>query len=250
MFKRLFSAAAAAAATLLTSAPATALTPQQLTQKLDTILVFMPAQDGNPRAFDYELDGEKRSVYFAAFSPAAINEILKNKIGPKNPELVKELKFQPASLAKFDSLVQPELKRNLNARVVYVPDPDQAQITRELLSEQGLDSVQINQILASVPVVFCPKPSLLATAGSGPLAGQSFVPCSTDYNTLKSLMDKSIAANPDVAAQNPKVVAIILPQFIQNLSQASSEDVDKIRVLPTPSSVGLLNDARNNSPAN
>ena len=179
-----------------------------------------------------------------------VNEILKNKIGPKNPELVKELKFQPASLAKFDSLVQPELKRNLNARVVYVPDPDQAQITRELLSEQGLDSVQINQILASVPVVFCPKPSLLATAGSGPLAGQSFVPCSTDYNTLKSLMDKSIAANPDVAAQNPKVVAIILPQFIQNLSQASSEDVDKIRVLPTPSSVRLLNDARNNSPAN
>ena len=93
MFKRLFSAAAAAAATLLTSAPATALTPQQLTQKLDTILVFMPAQDGNPRAVDYELDGEKRSVYFAAFSPAAINEILQNKIGLRIQSLLKSSSF-------------------------------------------------------------------------------------------------------------------------------------------------------------
>jgi len=249
MFKRLFTAAAAAAATLISSAPVSALTPQQLTSKLDTILVFMPAEGGNPRPVEYELDGKKRSVYFAAFSPSAINEILQNKIGAKNPQLAKEIKFQPASLAKFDSLVQPELKRNLNARVVYVPDPEQADITRQLLSEQGLDDVQISQVLNNVPVVFCPNPSLLATAGSGPLEGQSFVPCSTDYTTLKSLMDRSIAANPDVAAKNPKVVAIILPQFIQNLGKASSDDVEKIRVLPTPASVRLLNDARSNSGA-
>ena len=56
-------------------------------------------------------------------------------------------------------------------------------------------------------------------------------------------MDKSIAANlmwlrkPQGCCDHPAPIH-------QNLGQAS-EDVDKIRVLPTPSSVRLLNDARN-----
>ena len=246
MLKRFLSAATAVAATFLTSTPSPALTPDQLTEKLDTILVFMPAVDGNPRPVEYELDGKKRSVYFAAFSPSAINDIIKNKIGSKDPALAKQLKFQPASLAKFDSLVQPELQRDLNARVVYVPDPAQADITRKLLKDQGLKPDQIDFVVDSLPVVFCPNPSLLATANSGPLNGQSFVPCSTDYTTLKSLIDRSVASNKEVAAKNPKIVAIALPQFIKNLSDASG-DIDVIRVLPTPSSVKLLNDARASS---
>ena len=241
--------------------PTQALTVTEVNNKLDTIIVFMPSKDGNPIPVSYNLDGEKRDVYFAAFSDTAVSNLLKelkerekkeqssgffglfSKNKNKSPvkSAFENLVFSPASLTKFDNLIQPILNENSNARVRYIPDPTQRKMSKRLLASQGIKNKVINQIIDQVPIVFCPQPSILATVNEGSLAGETFVPCSTDYQTVKTLVDKSKKENKQIRKQNPKVLAITLPQFAKILSNSDGEDVKKLRVIPTPSSLKFIN---------
>jgi len=241
------------------SNPVMAQTMSVVQNKLDTIIVFVPSADGIPTPVSYELEGKTRNVYFAAFSETAVNDLvkdLKKKEEKKNSNIFgffkkkKEqaskdsiagnLKFQPASLTKFDSLIQPILDKDTNARVIYVPDPSQKKYSKDLLLSQGVKRKTLNSIIDKVPVVFCPKPSLLATVKDGPRKGETFVPCSTDYQTVQDIVEKSVALNPAVKKQKPKVIAITLPQFVKMLSSGKENEVDKIRVLTTPSSLKFI----------
>ena len=57
-----------------------ALTPKQVETKLDSIILFTPAsKEGIPISFEFDVDGNKKKIYFAAFSPSAIN-FLNNRI--------------------------------------------------------------------------------------------------------------------------------------------------------------------------
>ena len=60
----------------LGSGSAYALPTSLIETKLDTIIVFMPSDKGEPRAIPYKLDGEIRNVYFAAFSSTAVEDII------------------------------------------------------------------------------------------------------------------------------------------------------------------------------
>ena len=59
------------------ASPTQALPVTEVNNKLDTIIVFMPSKDGKPVPVSYNLDGEKRDVYFAAFSDTAVTNLLK-----------------------------------------------------------------------------------------------------------------------------------------------------------------------------
>ena len=243
--------------------PTLALPNSVVETKLDTIIVFMPSNKGEPRSIPYKIEGQIRNVYFAAFSSTAVEDIItdltkREKKGwfgflrgifPKGnqsetsttkPFEAKDLKFEPASLSKFDSLIQPKLEENSNARVLYIPDPSQRKFSKKLLKSQGIKGRKLREVLDKVPIVFCPQPSLLATIKVGPSKGETFVPCSTDYKTVKTILDNSIAANPKVKEQKPKVVAITLPQFARLLTVGNSSDVEQLRVLPTPSSLKYI----------
>jgi len=51
-----------------------ALTPKQVETKLDSIILFTPTdKEGIPMSFEFDVDGNKKKIYFAAFSPSAIN---------------------------------------------------------------------------------------------------------------------------------------------------------------------------------
>ena len=231
----------------VTAAPAFALPPDQVSSKLDTIIVFAPVKtqgSGEIQPLNYNLDGQSRSVYFAAFSPSAVQQVIKERITPQNPELAKSLKFAPFSLAKFDSTVQPSLQRDKDSRVIYVPDPDQISITEKLLIQQGTKKSDAAKVAEAVPSVFCPQPAIKATPKSGPLKGESFVPCSTDYKTVQAMVDKGVSSSPALKNMKPKVVVIPISNFASILAKGDATEVGEIRVLPTPSTLKALDQLR------
>ena len=227
--------------------PVLALPPDQVTNKLDTIIVFAPI---NPKApakilpLKYNLEGKSRSIFFAAFSPSAVAQIINDKITPQNADLAKSLKFAPFSLAKFDSSVQAVIQSDKNARVIYVPDQEQVPIVEKLLVQQGTEKDVAAKVAVSMPAVFCPQPAIKATPSSGPLKGQTFVPCSMDFKTVQDMIDKGVSTNSDLRKTKPKVVAIPMGNFARMLVKGDVGNVGEIRVLPSPSTINALEKAR------
>lgn len=229
---------------------AIAIPPDKISEKLDSVIVFAPVSADTgvaPQSINFELDGSSRSVFFAAFSPSAVQKLIKERISAQDPEAVKGLKFAPLSLAKFDKTVQPQLTESRNNRVIYVPDPDQVAITARLLIEQGVDKSDAEKSASLTPAIFCPSPAITATPNSGPLKGEEFVPCSTDYSTVKGLVDKGIADNPTLELNSIKVVAFPINNFANILATQSELEVGNIRILPTPSSLQAIEALRERS---
>lgn len=230
------------------SVPALSLPVNQVSEKLDSIVVFAPVNaktSNQPDSLKFELDGETRSVYFAAFSPSAVQKLIEERLTPQNPALAKSLKFAPFSLSKFDSIVQSSLQDNKNARVVYVPDPDQAQAAQKLLIQQGVKQADTVKIVQEVPFVFCPSPTIKVTSNSVSLKGKTFIPCSTDHLTIQSIIDKGEASDPQIKENNTKLIAIPIINFVSMLTNGTFEDVGEIRVLTSPASVETVNTLRN-----
>ena len=69
-----------------------ALTPKQVETKLDSIILFTPTdKEGIPLSFEFDVDGNKKKIYFAAFSPSAIN-FLNDRVISQSKD--KELKYK------------------------------------------------------------------------------------------------------------------------------------------------------------
>ena len=71
----------------------------------------------------------------------------------------------------------------------------------------------------------------------------SYIPCSTDYVTMKGLVDKAKIKKkyPWSKVEKPKVMAIPLNQFISTLRTSEEDNIKEIRVIPTPSSIKAIN---------
>ena len=237
-----------AAATTLTSPLSNiefnmlALTPNEVETKLDSIILFTPSdKEGKPISFEFDVDGNKKNIYFAAFSPTAINFLDQRVMSQrKNKDL--KYTYSPKSLSKFTSLIEVEKNKSKKQvlDVIYIPDPEQAEISKKLLLEQGYKKDNIDNLVQNNPMVFCPNPTVTATEKDSKL---SYIPCSTDYITMKSLIDKTKIKKkyPWSKVNKPKVMAIPLTQFINTLKTSEDDNVKEIKVIPTPSSIKVIN---------
>ena len=223
--------------------PTAALPPDQVAQKLDSVIVFAPIESSSstsPKALNFELNGESRKVFFAAFSPAAVQQIINERLIPQKLKNAKNLKFAPFSLSKFDSLIQSKISNKSNYRVVYVPDPVQIPFAEDLLVAQGASLDDARKLTKDMPVIFCPQPAIRATPSSGPLKNKSFIPCSTDFNLVKNLVDKGIATNSALKKKMIEVVAIPITNFASMLATSKQIDIGEIKILPNPSNVRAI----------
>ena len=219
-----------------------ALTPKQVESKLDSIILFTPAnKEGRPISFEFDVDGNKKNIYFAAFSPTAIN-FLNEKILSQSSDKDVSYIYSPKSLSKFSSLL--ELEKNKSKKkvfdIMYIPDPEQAEISKKLLLEQGYKKENVNNIVQNNPMIFCPNPTVTATDKT---TKSTYIPCSTDYITMKGLVDKTKIKKkyPWSKVTKPKVMAIPLSQFINTLKTSEDNNVKEIKVIPTPSSLKVIN---------
>ena len=224
-----------------------ALSPNEVETKLDSIILFTPSdKDGIPLSFEFEVDGNKKNIYFAAFSPSAVNFLTTRVISQSKDKDIKYV-YTPKSLSKFNSLI--DIEKNKAKKevldVIFIPDPEQSEISKKLLLDQGYKEENINNIVQNDPMVFCPNPTITATEND---SKASYIPCSTDYVTMKSLVDKTKIKKkyPWSKVEKPKVMAIPLTQFINTLRTSVEDNVKDIRVIPTPSSLKVINQINSN----
>ena len=224
-----------------------ALTPREVEIKLDSIILFTPSnKDGSLRSFEFDVDGNKKNIYFAAFSPTAMN-FLNDKIISQSKDKEVKYTYSPKSLSKFTSLI--EIEKNKSKKeildIIYIPDPEQAEISKKLLLEQGYKKDNIDNVVQNNPMVFCPNPTVTATEKN---TESTYIPCSTDYITMKGLVDKAKIKKkyPWSKVKKPKVVAITLSQFINTLRTSEEDNVKEIKVIPTPSSIKVINQLNSN----
>ena len=219
-----------------------ALTPKEVETKLDSIILFTPTnKEGIPISFEFDVDGNKKKIYFAAFSPSAIN-FLNNRVISQSKDKDVKFTYSPKSLSRFSSLMEDEKKKSKKEvlDIIYIPDPEQREISKELLIEQGYKKENIDNVVQNSPMVFCPNPTVTATEKN---TKSSYIPCSTDYKTMKGLVDKAKIKKkyPWSKVQKPKVMAIPLNQFINTLKTSQENNIKEIKVIPTPSSLKVIN---------
>ena len=167
-----------------------ALTPKEVETKLDSIILFTPTnKEGIPISFEFDVDGNKKKIYFAAFSPSAIN-FLNNRVISQSKDKDVKFTYSPKSLSRFSSLMEDEKKKSKKEvlDIIYIPDPEQREISKELLIEQGYKNENIDNVVQNSPMVFCPNSTVTATEKN---TKSSYIPCSTDYKTMKGLVDKA-----------------------------------------------------------
>lgn len=219
-----------------------ALSPKEVETKLDSIILFTPSdKDGMPISFEFDIDGNKKNIYFAAFSPTAIN-FLDQRVISQSKDKDLKYTYSPKSLSKFSSLMEVEKDKTKKQvfDVMYIPDPDQAEISKKLLLEQGYKKDDIDNVVQNNPMVFCPNPTITATENK---SNVSYIPCSTDYITMKSLIEKTKIKKKYFWSKvdKPKVMAIPLNQFINTLKTSEEDNIKEIKVIPTPSSIKVIN---------
>ena len=219
-----------------------ALSPKEVETKLDSIILFTPSdKDGKPISFEFDVDGNKKNIYFAAFSPSAI-KFLNDKVIPQSNDKGSKYSYFPKSLSKFSSLIEIEKEKSKKEvlDIMYIPDPDQVEISKKLLLDQGYKKENLDQIVQNNPMVFCPNPTVTASEKN---SKASYIPCSTDYVTMKSLVDKAKVKKkyPWSKVDKPKVMAIPLSQFINTLRTSEEDNIKEIKVIPTPSSLKVIN---------
>ena len=188
-----------------------ALTPKEVETKLDSIILFTPSdEEGIPMSFEFDVDGNKKNIYFAAFSPSAIN-FLNDKVISQSKDKEVKYTYTPKSLSKFSSLIETEKNKSKKQLldIIYIPDPEQTEISKKLLLEQGYKEENIDNFVQNNPMVFCPNPTVTATEKT---TKSTYIPCSTDYITMKGLVDKAKIKKkyPWSKVEKPTVMAIPL----------------------------------------
>ena len=242
---------AAALAVPLIPHIAQALPEAEVTTKIDSILMLMSVDSqGKPRAVQATVDGKQVRAYLAAMSVAAAEEITAGKRFAVPKTEASSLRFAPVSLAKFNQLLAPLLKTNPKDVGVIAPDPTQINEAEKLLVAQKIPTAQAKQIANQQPMVFCPEPGLLVSVNEGPEKGKQFVPCSTEYSFVNSIVQRGIKESPQLAKSNPRVVAIPLNAFINYLRKEPAERVGQLRVVPSGGLVEVVQRLNNqNKPA-
>ena len=234
-------AAAAFAAPLVSWAPVHALPEAEVVARIDSILMLMSVDaEGKPRAFKATVDGRQVNAYLAAVSVAAAEDITAGRRFSLPKEEISSLRFSPVSLAKFNELLAPLLKNKPSDIGVIAPDPNQVNDVEKLLVAQRIPAAQAKMMANQQPMVFCPEPGLLVSINQGSGQGKQFVPCSTEFKFVDSIVQRGIKESPRLAKLKPRVVAIPLNVFVNYLRQSPTDRVSQLRVVPSGSIVELV----------
>lgn len=241
-------AVAAFAAPLVSWAPVHALPEAEVITRIDSILMLMSVDaQGKPRAFKATVDGRQVNAYFAAISVAAAQDMTTGQRFSLSKEEASSLRFAPVSFAKFNELLGPLLKNQPSDIGVIVPDPTQVNQVEKLLVAQKIPAGQARLMANQQPMVFCPDPGLLVSANQGPGKGKQFVPCSTQFKVVDSIVQRGVKESPRLAKLKPRVIAIPLNAFVNHLRQSSAERVADLRVVPNGPIIELVKRAKQQS---
>ncbi|EAQ68976.1 tic22-like family protein [Synechococcus sp. RS9909] len=218
-----------------------ALPEAEVSAKLDTILLLMAVDDqGKPKAIPATIDGRSVQAYLAAISIQAAEQINAGERYGLSKNVAGSLRFTPVSLARFNQILAPLLQQNPEQLGVIAPDPSQVAAAEQLLVAQNVPAAKAKEIANLQPMVFCPEPGLLVTMNEGPAKGKQFVPCATEVDFVEGIVKRATKESPQLAKNQPRVIAIPLNAFIAYLRKEPADKVGQLRVVPSGRMVSLI----------
>ncbi len=213
---------------------ALALTPEQIVAKLRAVPVFTIANSNGAPLVASPPNGQKGSpvagVFMSQRDAQSFLETLKNK----NPNLAKEVKVVPVSLAEVYQLNQSGQGKPEKLDFAYVPTKQQVESAVVLLKQGGQKVEQFNGTPLFVARAGKEKGFLTISQGN-----QSVIPMFFNKEDLAPLLEQFKKQQPNLA-NSVDVQVFPLEGVIEAMKKEKDPQLDKIVLVPSRESIDFV----------
>jgi Tic22-like family len=211
-----------------------ALTPEQIIQKLRPIPVFTIANAQGAPLVASPPNGEKggpvAGVFISQKDAVAFLENLKSK----NPNLAKEVKVVPVSLAEVYQLNKANQGKPNELDFAYVPTKQQVDSAVAVLKQNGQDVKQYNGTPLFVARAGKDKGFLTIQQGN-----QAVIPMFFNKEELQGLLDRFKQQQPDLAG-SVDIQVFPLEGVMEAMQKQNDPQLDKIVLIPARESIEFV----------
>jgi Tic22-like family len=211
-----------------------ALTPEQIMQKLRPIPVFTIADAKGAPLVASPPSGEKGGPVAGVFiSQKDANAFLEN-LKSKNPNLAKEVKVVPVSLAEVYQLDKASQGKPNELDFAYVPTKQQVDSAVAVLKQNGQDVKQYNGTPLFVARAGKEKGFLTIQQGNN-----SVIPMFFNKEELQSLLDRFKQQQPNLAS-SVDIQVFPLEGVVDAMQKQNDPQLDKIVLIPSRESIEFV----------
>ncbi len=215
---------------------ALALTPEQIVQKLRPVPMFTIANSQGAPLVASPPNGQKGSPVAGVFVSQRDAQAFLETLKSKNPNLAKEVKVVPVSLAEVYQLVQSNQGKPDRLDFAYVP------------TKQQLDSaVAVMKVGDSKVTQFNGTPLFVARAGKEKEKGfltiqqgdKSVIPMFFNKEELQTLLDRFKQQQPNLAS-SVDIQVFPLEGVVEAMKKQNDPQLDKIVLIPPRESIEFV----------
>lgn len=215
--------------------PAFALPKEQVLQKLRSVPMFTIADaQGAPLVASPSAQGQKSKPVAGVFVSQRDAQAFLDNLKQKNPDIAKNVKVIPVSLAEVYELGQANKDKPDGLAFAFVPTKQQVDSAMALLKQGGQNVQKFN----GVPVFLAKggKQSGYLTIKRG---DQQVIPLFLKKEELQGMVDRLKQQQPDLAS-TIQIQVVNLEGVIQTLTDSNNQELNQIVLVPPQDSVDYL----------
>jgi hypothetical protein len=214
--------------------PAIALSEDQVMEKLKPVPVFtITNAEGSPLVATPQSSKDKLPVAGAFISQQDAQAFLDN-LKSKNPELAKNVKVVPISLAEIYKLSQKDKAKPDYLNFAYVPMKNQVDLALATLKQSDPKATEFNGVPLFVARGGKEKGYLTIQQGN-----QQVIPLFFKKEELQALLDRFKQQQPDLAA-TIDIQVLNLEGVIQTLKTGNNPQLNQLLLIPPKESFDYL----------
>lgn len=221
--------------TLVGAMSVLALTPEQIAQKLRPIPVFTIANNQGAPLVASPPSGQKGTPVAGVFISRKDAQAFLEALKSKNPNLAKEVKVVPVSLAEVYQLNQASQGKPDQLSFEYVPTKQQLDSAVALLKQGGDQKVQ----------QFNGTPLFVAQAGKDKgfltiqQGNQSVIPMFFNKEDLQVLLERFKQQEPSLA-NSVGIQVFPLEGVVEAMKKQNDPQLDKVVLIPSRESIEFV----------
>jgi Tic22-like family len=229
-------------ALLASGLPGFALTPDQILQKLNFIPVFTIADGQGAPLVASPPKGEKGNPVTGVFISQKDAQAFLTNLQQKNPDLAKNVKVVPVSMAEVYKLEQDNQKKKTPLNFAYVPSKQQIDAAVAVLKAGGQTSGQ-----------FSGTPVFAAIAGKDKgfltiqQAGKSVIPLFFNKEQLDPMLDQFRKQQPDLA-KTVTVQVFPLEGILDAMEKKQDPQLEQLVLVPTTEAIDFMRSIADKQP--
>jgi hypothetical protein len=212
---------------------AIALPPEEVMQKLESVLVFtITNAEGTPLVASVTNENQEASIISFFMSEQDAKQFVQ-KIHQQNPDLAGNTQVVPVSLAKVYELEQANANNPERIEFAFIPVQQQVQFAAEELRREGQEIPEANgmPLFNGIPLFYAtigPQQGYLTIEQNG----QQMIPIFFNREQLESMLNRVRQQQPDLAPTIDVRVSN-LDKVIEELENNDDPAVTKIVLVPS-----------------